>query len=112
MEGMFFTDIFHAKIVDNKGELDWSPFVLPKAWYQLALVVTTFVETLLKQLIGQQAGLWEAIHASIRFDVDHAVVRHNRFQIIFQDNFVGDISNVDTYVLGACNWSHAILNTP
>ena len=53
MEGMFFADILHAEIVDDEGELDWSPFVLPKAWHQLALVVTTFVEALLKQFVGQ-----------------------------------------------------------
>ena len=50
---MFFANIFHAEIVDNKGELDWSPFVLPKAWDQLALLVTAFVEALLKEFIGQ-----------------------------------------------------------
>ena len=53
MEGMFFANIFHAEIVDDEGELYWSPFVLPKAWHQLALVVTAFVEALLKQFVGQ-----------------------------------------------------------
>ena len=53
MEGMFFADIFHAEIVDNKGELDWFPFMLPKAWDQLALVVSAVVEVLLEQLIAQ-----------------------------------------------------------
>ena len=81
--------------------MDWSPFVLPKAWYQLALVVTTFVEKLLKQFVGQQAGLWEAIHASICFDVNHAVGRYDRVQVIILDNFLGDITNADTYVVGA-----------
>ena len=33
IEGMFFADIFYAEILDNKGDLDWSPFVLPKAWH-------------------------------------------------------------------------------
>ena len=74
---MFFADILHAEIVDDEGELNWSPFVLPKAWEQLALVVTAFVETLLKQFVGQQAGLWDAIYASICFDVNHAVGRHD-----------------------------------
>ena len=74
---MFFADTFHAEIVDYEGELDWSPFVLPKAWHQLALVVTAFVESLLKQFIGQQACLRKAIHSPICFDVNHALVRHD-----------------------------------
>ena len=41
---MFLADIFDAKIVDNKCELDWSPFVLPKAWDKLALIISSFVE--------------------------------------------------------------------
>ena len=77
MEGMLFAEILPPEIVDNKGELDWSPFVLPKAWHELALVVTAFVESLLKQFVGQQAGLRKAIHAPIFFDVNHVVVRHD-----------------------------------
>ena len=50
---MFFAYILDTEVIDNKRELDWSPFVLPKAWDQLALVVSAFVEALLEQFIGQ-----------------------------------------------------------
>ncbi len=33
MLGMFFANIFHAKIIDNQCELCWSCVVFPKARY-------------------------------------------------------------------------------
>jgi hypothetical protein len=37
---MFFTDVFQAKIINNQCELYWSCVVLPKARYQLVLLVS------------------------------------------------------------------------
>jgi hypothetical protein len=41
--GMFFAKVFYAKVVNNQCELYLSFVMLPKARYQLALLVTVFV---------------------------------------------------------------------
>ena len=55
MECMFFADIFHPEVVDNQCELDWVPFVAPESWYQLALVIASFVESFFQQFIRQKS---------------------------------------------------------
>ena len=67
---VLFPYVFDAKIVDTEGEADGVPFVGPKTWGELALLVAVFVEAFLEQLLGNQAGLWEAIHSLFNFDVD------------------------------------------
>ena len=40
---MLFSNVFDAKIVDTEGEADGTPFVGPKTWSELALLVAVFV---------------------------------------------------------------------
>ena len=44
MVGMFFADIFYAKVVDAEGEGDGVPIALPEARHGRALMVAMFVE--------------------------------------------------------------------
>ena len=55
MECVFFADIFHSEVVDNQCDLDWAPFVAPESWYQLALVIASFVESFFQQFICQKS---------------------------------------------------------
>ena len=50
---MFFANIVDAKIIDNQCELYGSCGVLPKSKYQLALLVSMFVEAFFEEFIGQ-----------------------------------------------------------
>ncbi len=50
---MLFANVFHAKIIDNQCELYWSCDLFPKAGYQIALLVSVFVETFLEEFVGQ-----------------------------------------------------------
>ncbi len=50
---MFFASIFHAKVIDNQCELYWACVVFPKATYQLAFLVSVFVETFFEEFVGQ-----------------------------------------------------------
>ncbi len=50
---MFFANVFDAKVINNQCELYWSCLVFPKARYQLALLVSVFVETFFKEFIAQ-----------------------------------------------------------
>ncbi len=60
---------FDAEVVDNKTEDDAAPHVPPEARCVLALVVPFFGEALFKELVGEDAGLGEAIHPLLDFDV-------------------------------------------
>ena len=46
--GMFFTNVFDAKVVNAEGEADMMPFVRPKSWCEFALIAALLVELLLK----------------------------------------------------------------
>ena len=50
---MLFALVLDSGVVDNKCKLYWSPFVLPKARDKFALVVSVFIETFFKYLIGK-----------------------------------------------------------
>ena len=54
---MFFADIFNPKVVDHKGEGDWVVDVLPQAGRVEEFVVSLCCETLIKELVGEDAGL-------------------------------------------------------
>ncbi len=89
---MFFADVFHAKVIDNQCELYWSCVVFPKARYQLALLVSVFVETFFKEFVGQQSCLREAIHGALGSDVDAAVFGGFLSELVFVDDFIEDIT--------------------
>ena len=44
MVGVFFANIFYAKVVDAEGEGDGAPIALPETWSGRALMVVMFVE--------------------------------------------------------------------
>ena len=48
---MLFALILDYEVIDNKRELYWSPFVLPKARDKFALLVSVFVEPFFQELI-------------------------------------------------------------
>ena len=45
MVGVFFADIFYAKVVDTEGEGDGAPIMSPEARCGRALMVAMFVES-------------------------------------------------------------------
>ncbi len=50
---MFFANRFHAKVINNQCELYGSCVMFSKARYQLALLVSVFVETFFEEFVGQ-----------------------------------------------------------
>ena len=54
---VFFTNVFHAKIVNHECEGNGSCGVLPEARYQFALEVTVFVESLFEELVCKKSCL-------------------------------------------------------
>ncbi len=55
MLGVFLANVFHPKVVHNQCELYWPCVVFPKTGYQLALLVTVFVQTFFEEFVCQQS---------------------------------------------------------
>ncbi len=62
------------KVVNDKAKFDVAPHVAPEAGSVLALVVALGIEALFEELVGKNAGLGEAVHAHLDFDVDPSVL--------------------------------------
>src|SRR5210317_1720514 len=60
---MLFAYIFDAKIVDDKSETDRTPIMRPESRSVFALVVSMCIQTFLKEFLGQNATLWQAVHS-------------------------------------------------
>ena len=60
---MFFTHILDSKIINNKAESDRSSCVAIETMGEFARMVAEFCKVFNKMVIGEDSGLWEAIHA-------------------------------------------------
>jgi hypothetical protein len=89
---MFYTDVFDTEFINNQCELYWSYVMFPKARYQLALLVSVFVETVFEEFVSQLPCLWEAVHAALGSDVDVAIFGVFLSELVFVDDFIGDIT--------------------
>jgi hypothetical protein len=66
--------------------------VFPKARYQLALLVSEFVETFFEDFVGQLSCLWEALHATLGSDEDAAIFDGFISELLFVDDFIRKIT--------------------
>jgi hypothetical protein len=83
-------DYFYHKVINNKAENDTAPDVTPEAWSVLALVVTLFGQSLFEELVGDDAGLGEAVHAFANFDIDPSFYVDPVPEVVFNDDLFGD----------------------
>ncbi len=65
---------FYPKIVNDKAENYAAPDMTPEARRVLALVIIPFRQSLFEELVGNDAGLGETIHALANFNIDPSVV--------------------------------------
>jgi hypothetical protein len=73
MFDVFLVDVLHSKVVDNKGEADLAPIMMPISWCDLALLVPCLVEALGEEVLSNNAGLREAVHPALHFAENVAV---------------------------------------
>ncbi len=106
---MFFANVFDAEIIDNQGELYGSCVVLPKSRYQFALLVSVFVEVFFKEFVGQESSLREAVHATLDSDVDTSVFVGFLSELVFSDDFIGDITYFDSDEFGTMKRCHEVV---
>jgi hypothetical protein len=74
MQCVVFADVFYAKVVDDKGELDWTGLVFLKAWCVFGRDVAECGKVFAQLVVGDDAGLRESVHALADFIVNISVV--------------------------------------
>ncbi len=95
MVGMAAVAVLDAKIINNQDESDWAPFVMPKSCHGGALVVAMAIEALAEKVVSQPAGLFETIDSFGDNEVD-PIMMGITCEIVFLNNFVGDIRKADS----------------
>jgi hypothetical protein len=81
---------FYPRIVNDKAENYAAPDMTPEARSVLALVINPFGQSLFEELVGDDAGLGEAIHAIANFDIDPSVVVDQVPEVVFFDDLIRD----------------------
>jgi hypothetical protein len=87
MVNVVFADVLHAKIVNNKGETDGAPVMMPVSWCDSVLAVSCFVKTFGEEFLCNDAGLWEALHSTSHFAGNIAI----RFHFVTECVFIDDV---------------------
>ena len=88
---------FDAEIVDDQREQDGASAVAPKAVGVATGIVAVLSKMADKAFIGDQAGLWQAVHAFADLDKDKAV-GHEGQEVVLGQDAVGDGPNGDARV--------------
>ena len=89
---------FYPKIVNDEAENNSSPDVTPEAGSVLALVISLFGQSLFEELVGNDAGLREAVHAFSNFDIDPSLFVDQVSEVVFNNDFFGDDFESETHV--------------
>ena len=71
---MLFANVLDTKVVNTEREANRTQVVCPITWSDLVLFVTPLVEPFLKLLLGNEAGVREAIHSPHNVHVDTTVI--------------------------------------
>jgi hypothetical protein len=99
-----FVYICYSKIVNNQGVTDGPSVVLPKVWCGCTLAITLFSKSFFQELLGNNAGLGQAIHSLPDLAVDKAVGRGDCSKLVMFDDIVRHVGQFQTYVLVLHHW--------
>jgi hypothetical protein len=89
---------FYSEIVDDEAENYASPDVTPEAWSVLALVVALFGQSLFEELVCNDAGLGEAVHAFSNFDIYPSFFVDQVPEVVFCNDLFGDDFESEAHV--------------
>ena len=103
MVGMFFADVFDAKVVHDEAKTDWTPFVAPEAGCVADRCVAIGAKETGQLLFGEDAGVRKTIHAASHLDVDSSIV-DKVLEFVVHDDFFGDGVGRDEHVLVIIHW--------
>jgi hypothetical protein len=71
---MFNANVFDTKVIHDKAELEWTPFVVPKTRSGSSFAEALSNEAQLEKVIGKDASLGKSVTALANFKVDPAVL--------------------------------------
>ena len=95
---MFIADVLDAEIIDCEVELDGSRIMGEESRRVWKLVVSMLGETFLEELVGEDPGLWEAIHTLPDFHVNMPLA-DLAFELVMFDDVGRKKGNGHTHVL-------------
>ncbi len=95
MVSMSLSHIFNPKIVDDEDKHDRLPLVAPEARHCGTLVIPMAGKAFGEEVVGQFAGLWQAVDAFSDFEVDPVVVVYNCRKVVLISEFCRDVSQLD-----------------
>ncbi len=91
-------------VIHVKAENYAAPDMTPEARSVLALVITPFGQSLFEELVGNDAGLGEAIHAFTNLDIDPSVIVDQVPEVVFFDDLVRDEFESEAHVFRIIHW--------
>jgi hypothetical protein len=108
MFDVFLVDVLHSKVVDNKGEADWVPIVMPISWCDLALLLPCLLEALGEEILSSTAGLREAVHPTSHFAENIAICVRFVTESVIIDDVLGEQFQFHSEVLVPVHGSHEV----
>ena len=97
---MLASQILDSKVVDDEGELDRPGFVFPKAWCVFGRDVAECGKVFAQLVVGDDAGLREAVHALVDFNANISVVNEWE-ELVLVDDFLRDYIDGESHVFVA-----------
>ncbi len=76
--------------------------MFPKPGDELTLAISMFVESFFEEFIGNEAGMWESIHAEHDLDVDTVVGCKEVVECVFDDDLFRDVIDAHVGVFRSC----------
>ena len=99
MVGVLNANVLDPKVVDDKGESDGTCGMSPEGWGALGGSVAVCGKVFLEALVRNLAGLFEAGHSFADFHINPAIGSGDGMELVFLDNFVGELEKVHLHVL-------------
>jgi hypothetical protein len=92
MVEVFEPNILHPKVINNKTELNGTPFVAPEAQGEFGFVISFSKKVGLEEIIGENASLGKAITALANFEVNLTVTLAT-LKIVLLNEFHQNVCN-------------------
>ena len=104
MVGMMAPYVLYAKVIHNKYKDDGLPFVAPEAGCDVTLRVAMLGQALSEEVIGKLTSLFQSVDSFGDLKV-HPIIEHELHEVIFIDELLGDLGDVDSDVFRAIKGS-------
>ena len=90
-------NVFNAKVINNKNELNRTPFMAPETRGGGSFVIAGLVQTFSEQIVGELAGLGQTITAADNFII-HPTIMNTGQKIILINDFLRNVRQFDAYI--------------